>query len=37
MTAEGLKAELWTADHRLMDAFQGKKPAWMHFIDEIEI
>jgi len=37
VTAEGLEAEFWTADKRLVHSFQVNKPAWMHFIDEIAI
>ncbi len=37
VAAEGLAAEFWTADQRLIQSFLENKPAGMHFIDEIEI
>jgi len=37
VTAEGLDAEFWTADQKLVNSLPAKKPAWMHFIDEIAI
>ena len=37
VTAEGLDAEFWTADQHLFHSLQVKKPAWMHFIDEMAV
>lgn len=37
VTAEALDADFWTADKRLVQSFQIKKPEWMHSIDEIAI
>ena len=33
--AEAFDAPLWTADQRLVNAFQNNKPAWLHWIGEI--
>jgi predicted nucleic acid-binding protein len=30
VTAEALDGEFWTADRRLIQAFQGKPPEWLH-------
>ena len=32
--AEALDAPLWTADQRLVNAFQDHKPTWLHWIGE---
>ncbi len=32
--AEELNADLWTADQRLINAFQGERPAWLHWSGE---
>ena len=34
--AEALDAPLWTADQRLVNAFQNNKPAWLHWIGEAD-
>ena len=33
-TANALDADFWTADQRLVRSFQGKKPTWLHTLDE---
>jgi predicted nucleic acid-binding protein len=33
-TANALESDYWTADRRLVNSFQGKKPAWLHALDE---
>jgi predicted nucleic acid-binding protein len=33
--AEALDAPLWTADQRLFNVFQDRKPAWLHWVGEI--
>lgn len=35
ITADRLKIEFWTADRRLVNAFQGSPPTWLHGVDEI--
>lgn len=32
--AEALEAPFWTADQRLVNAFQDHKPSWLHWIGE---
>jgi predicted nucleic acid-binding protein len=34
--AEEFKAELWTADKRLINSLQDHKPTWLHWAGEIE-
>jgi predicted nucleic acid-binding protein len=34
-TAQALEADFWTADQRLVNSFQGKKPTWLHALDEV--
>ena len=34
--ANALEADFWTADLRLANSYQGKKPAWLHTIDEVK-
>lgn len=33
--AETLEAPFWTADRRLINAFQDRKPAWLHWVGEL--
>jgi predicted nucleic acid-binding protein len=35
-TANALDADFWTADQRLVHSFQGKKPAWLHSLEEVK-
>lgn len=32
VTAESLGAEFWTADHRLVNTLEARRPAWLHSI-----
>jgi len=32
--AEALNADFWTADQRLVNAFQKQKPDWLHWVGE---
>ena len=32
--AEALEANFWTADHRLFNSFEAKRPEWLHWIGE---
>jgi predicted nucleic acid-binding protein len=34
--AEALEAPFWTADQRLVNAFQGHRPTWLHWIGELD-
>ena len=33
--ASALEADFWTADQRLANSFQGKKPTWLHTLDDV--
>jgi predicted nucleic acid-binding protein len=36
VVAEALNADLWTADKRLIGAFQEMKPEWLHWVGEMD-